>query len=76
MCKSITYTDTSMDFGPTFSACLQVEYVNHLKVSRALCAQLYLLGFMQSSAQAELGSVLFGMQLASCSARPQPPSHM
>ena len=64
-------TDASMDFGPTFSACLQMECVNELKVSLALCVQLYVLSFMQSSAQAELGSVLWGMQqVASCSARP------
>ena len=49
------YTNASTDFGPTFSACLQVECASKLEVSHALCAELYLLGFLQSSSQAELG---------------------
>ena len=59
----------STDFGPTFSVCLQMECASKLEVSCALCAQLCLLGFLQSSSQAELGAVLFGMQVTSCSAR-------
>ena len=54
MRMSFTCIDTSTDFALTVSACLQVEYAK-LEVSRALCAQLHLLGFMQRSAQAELG---------------------
>ena len=42
-----------------FSTCLQVECASKLEVSRALCAQLYLLGFLQNSSQAELGALVW-----------------
>ena len=45
------FIDASRGFGPIFFACLQVGCANEMEVICTLCAQLYLLGFLQTSGQ-------------------------